>query len=321
MPGVFWIPSQQPSSTDASPHDSLIHHGVDWRQTCSPYYIHQVAYYSDYVEVSPVRAITSTAVITFGKVQFSQHGISDALVTDRILWVGNLLSLLNSGSPSMLSYHHIAPNPKKKAQSAVKVVENLFEKALKNNKDCGWFCWTNEIRPQPAYSQVLSSGWCQEGKKRLSLRFLYHEMPQGVSESRKHDSDFKVGRPVLGHREVRTEAFWWLLSSREDLWHNHQAMKAAQEPFHVPEESNPESTERKASSETSATPITRFMASAPAARSSSILGRSRDDCNFRNMTPAWNVRFVSRTESRLVFFLFYHRLRVAFLSVVFVFSF
>ena len=44
-------------------------------------------------------------------------------------------------------------------------------------------------------------------KKRLSLRFLYHEMPQGVPESRKHDSDFKVGRPVLGHREVRTEAF------------------------------------------------------------------------------------------------------------------
>ena len=35
-----------------------------------------------YVEVSPVRAITSTAIIKFGKVQFSQHGISDALVTD-----------------------------------------------------------------------------------------------------------------------------------------------------------------------------------------------------------------------------------------------
>ena len=60
-------------------------------------------------------------------------------------------------------------------------------------------------------------------------------------------------------------------------------MKAAQEPFHVPEESNPESTERITSSGTPATPLTRFMASAPAARSSSILGRSRDQCNFRTM--------------------------------------
>ena len=69
-------------------------------------------------------------------------------------------------------------------------------------------------------------------------------------------------------------------------------MKAAQEPFHVPEESNPESTERTASSETSATPITRFMASAPAARSSSILGRSRDYCNFRTMSPEMFTLFL-----------------------------
>ena len=74
------------------------------------------------------------------------------------------------------------PKSKKKAQSAVKVVENLFEKALKNNIDCGWFWWTNEILLQPAYSQALSSGWCQEWKKRLSLRFLYPEIPEGVSD-------------------------------------------------------------------------------------------------------------------------------------------
>ena len=131
--------------------------------------------------------------------------------------VGNLLSLLNSGSSNVLSYNHIAPNPKKKDQSAVKVVENLFEKALKNNKDCGWFCWTNEIRPQPAYSQALSSCWCQEGKKKTlvpkvpvswSPRRSVRQKPQEASESRKHDSDFKVERPVLGHRDVPIEAFW-----------------------------------------------------------------------------------------------------------------
>ena len=50
-------------------------------------------------------------------------------------------------------------------------------------------------------------------KKRLSLRFLYPEIlksqkPREASESRKHDSDFKVERPVFGHKDVRIEAFW-----------------------------------------------------------------------------------------------------------------
>ena len=69
-------------------------------------------------------------------------------------------------------------------------------------------------------------------------------------------------------------------------------MKAAQEPFHVPEESNPESTETTTSSGTPFTPLTRFMTSAPAARSSSILGRSRDHCNFRTMSPEMFTLFL-----------------------------
>ena len=74
------------------------------------------------------------------------------------------------------------PKYKERAQSAVKVVKSLFEKALKDNKDRGRFCWTREIRPRQPYSQALSSGWCQEEKKSFSLRFLYHKVPQGVSD-------------------------------------------------------------------------------------------------------------------------------------------
>ena len=42
----------------------------------------------------------------------------------------------------------------------------------------------------------------------------------------------------------------------------------AQEPFHVPEQTNLESTERAITCETRAPPLTRFMAGAPAFRSS-----------------------------------------------------
>ena len=51
------------------------------------------------------------------------------------------------------------PKSKRKAESAVK--ENLFEKALKDNKDRGWFCWIREIRLQPACSQTLSTAGMQ----------------------------------------------------------------------------------------------------------------------------------------------------------------
>ena len=80
---------------------------------------------------------------------------------------------------------------------------------------------------------------------------------------------------------VQKLSAWLALSSREDLQHNHQAIKPAQEPLHFAEETNRESTEGTTSSGTPATPLTRFMASAPAFRSSSILERSGDHCDFK----------------------------------------
>ena len=81
----------------------------------------------------------SPAIIKFGKVQFSQHGISDALVTDN---GSDFVSTKFTEFAKQWEFQRAIlspnrPNPKNKAQSAVKVVETLFEKALKNNKDCG----------------------------------------------------------------------------------------------------------------------------------------------------------------------------------------
>ena len=109
------------------------------RQTYSPYFIGLVDYYSDYIEISTVRAITSTAIIKFGKVQFSQHGISDALVTDdgRHFVSREFTDFAKQWEFQLVILSPYRPKSKRKAQSAVKVVKNLFEKALKDNKDRG----------------------------------------------------------------------------------------------------------------------------------------------------------------------------------------
>ena len=77
----------------------------------------------------------------------------------------------------------ISPQVQKKAQSAVKVVENLFEKALKNNKDVvdsgelmKFAHSLHTAKPCPVVDVK------KEKKKRLSLRFLYPEIPEGVSD-------------------------------------------------------------------------------------------------------------------------------------------
>ena len=109
------------------------------RQTCSPYLIGLVDYYSDYVEISPVRAMTSTAIIKFGKVQLGQHGIPDTLVTDngRHFVSRELTEFAKQWEFQLVVLSPYRPKSKGKAQSAVKVVKNLFEKALKDNKDRG----------------------------------------------------------------------------------------------------------------------------------------------------------------------------------------
>ena len=83
--------------------------------------------------------ITSTAIIKFGKVQFRQHGIPDALVTNN---GPHFVRMEFTEFAKQWEFQRVIlspyrPKSKRKAQSAVKVVKNLFEKALKYNEDRG----------------------------------------------------------------------------------------------------------------------------------------------------------------------------------------
>lgn len=94
-------------------------------------------YYSDFVEVSPLRETASAAIIKFMRVQFSRHGIPDVLVTDngpqfasRVFaeFEKQWAFLRVTSSP----YH---PRSNGEAESDVKVVKGLFKKALEDKKD------------------------------------------------------------------------------------------------------------------------------------------------------------------------------------------
>ena len=96
-------------------------------------YIGQVDYYSDYVEVRPVTGITSTAIIKFGKVQFSQHCIPDVLVT----YIGpHFVNRVFTECAKQREYQRVILSPyrpkSKEIQLAIRVFKNLFEKALKD---------------------------------------------------------------------------------------------------------------------------------------------------------------------------------------------
>ena len=100
-------------------------------------YITVVDYFSDFVEVTELEDTTSHAVIQALKEQFSRHGIPDTVVLDNgsqyssqefhefsLSWEFNHVT----GSP-----HH--PKSNGKAESLVKVVKLLFNKAKHEGKD------------------------------------------------------------------------------------------------------------------------------------------------------------------------------------------
>ena len=80
-------------------------------------------YYSDFVEVSPLRETTSAAIIKFMRVQCSRHGIPFAEFANQ--W--EFLHVTSS------PYY---PSSNCKTEWAVKVVKGLFKKILKHKKDC-----------------------------------------------------------------------------------------------------------------------------------------------------------------------------------------
>ena len=76
-------------------------------------------------------------MIKFVKAQFSKHGIPDVLATDN---GPHFVSRELTEFAKQLEFLHVTSSPYRpkssgKAESAVKVVKNLFEIALKDDKD------------------------------------------------------------------------------------------------------------------------------------------------------------------------------------------
>ena len=111
--------------------------GADLFTLHSKDYVVLVDYYSDFVEVSPLKDTNSTAVIKFMKGQFSRHGIPDVLISDN---GPQFTSREFSEFSTQWEFQHVTSSPyhpksNGKAESAVKVVKNLFKKAQRDNKD------------------------------------------------------------------------------------------------------------------------------------------------------------------------------------------
>jgi len=100
-------------------------------------YVVLVDYYSDFVEVQEIADTTSLTIIQFLKEQFSRHGIPDVLVSDN---GSQLVSHEFRRFAEEWEFKHVTSSPHHhtsngKAESAVKVMKNLFKKALRAGRD------------------------------------------------------------------------------------------------------------------------------------------------------------------------------------------
>ena len=178
---------QQPLQTHKIPDRPWSRLAADLFTLQTKDYIVLVDYYSDYVEVSPLRETTSAAIIKFMRVQFSRHGIPDVLITDN---GPQFASREFAEFAKQWEFLHVTSSPyhpksNGKAESAVKVVKSLFKKALKDNKDP----WLSLLD----YRNTPTAGMQSSPVQRLMARrtktlvpiatnLLYPEVPEGVTD-------------------------------------------------------------------------------------------------------------------------------------------
>ena len=148
-------------------------------------YIVLVDSYSDYVEVSQLKATTTTALIEFFKEQFSRHGIPDILMTD------NGPQYTSREFTREWEFKHLTSSPchsrsNGKSESAVKVVKNLFKKAIADKKDP----WLALLHYRNTPTEGIKSSPCQRLMSRrtrtlvpVTTNLLYPEVVEGVQES------------------------------------------------------------------------------------------------------------------------------------------
>ena len=180
-------------------------------------YIVLVDYYSDFVEVSPLNATTSTAIIKFLRIQFSRHGIPDVLVTDN---GPQFTSTEFAEFSKQWEFQHVTSSPyhpksNGKAESSVKVVKSLFKKALKDNKDP----WLSLLDYRNTPTAGIQSSPVQRLMSRrtktlvpIATNLLYPEVPEGVTDKiyqkrqkakSYHDRNVKVSPDLDIGQEVR----------------------------------------------------------------------------------------------------------------------
>ena len=144
--------------------------------------------YSDYVEVSLLKATTLTALIQFFKEQFSRHGIPDILMTDN---GPQYTSREFTDFSREWEFKHLTSSPyhsrsNGKSESAVKVVKNLFKKAIADKKDP----WLALLDYRNTPTEGIKSSPCQRLMSRrtrtlvpVTTNLLYPEVVDGVQES------------------------------------------------------------------------------------------------------------------------------------------
>ena len=128
---------QQPMQSHEIPSRPWSRLGCDLFSLNSKDYIVLVDSYSDFIEVCQLNDTSTATIVEFMKQQFSRDGIPDVLVTDNCpQFTSQEFNIFSrkwefkhvSSSP----YH---PKSNGKAESAAKIVKNLFKKASRDNRD------------------------------------------------------------------------------------------------------------------------------------------------------------------------------------------
>ena len=128
---------KQPMQTHSIPDRPWSKVGTDLFSLHSNDYIVLVDYYSDFIEVSQLDDTTTATVCDFLKEQFSRHGIPDTLVSDN---GSQFTSREFTEFSKEWEFKHVTSSPyhprsNGKAESAVKIVKNIFKKAISDDKD------------------------------------------------------------------------------------------------------------------------------------------------------------------------------------------
>ena len=128
---------KQPMQSHSIPDRPWSKVGTDLFSLHSNDYIVLVDYYSDFIEVSQLDDTTTATVCDFLKEQFSRHGIPDTLVSDN---GSQFTSREFTEFSKEWEFKHVTSSPyhprsNGKAESAVKIVKNIFKKAISDDKD------------------------------------------------------------------------------------------------------------------------------------------------------------------------------------------